>query len=120
MMPSDVLSYIQMGHFLMLVMTVSWFFSVFFFQSLCAIAGPQDDTGQLSLKKMQHWLHFGKESKKEKTNRRSLWEEKKRVTNDEKETEQEDIDENSVPLVDGQNMDNRPCSDNDQTSTAKA
>ena len=48
MMPSAVLSYIQMGHFLMLVMTVSWAFSTFFFQSLCSIAGPQGDWGQLS------------------------------------------------------------------------
>ena len=48
MMPSAVLSYLQMGHFLMLVMAVSWAFSTFFFQSLCSIAGPQGEWGQLS------------------------------------------------------------------------
>lgn len=48
MMPSRVLSYIQLGHFLMLVMSVSWAFSTFFFQSLCSIAGPQGNFGQLS------------------------------------------------------------------------
>ncbi|XP_048586598.1 protein dispatched homolog 1-like [Nematostella vectensis] len=52
MMPSDVLSYIQMGHFLMLVMAVSWFFSIFFFQALCATIGPQGDMGQLNLHKL--------------------------------------------------------------------
>jgi len=55
-MPSHVLSYIQMGQFLMLVMTVSWFFSVFYFQSLCAIIGPQGDMGSLNFKRLLQCL----------------------------------------------------------------
>ena len=50
MMPSRVLSYLQMGHFLMLVMTVGWAFSTFFFQALCCTIGPQGDWGQFSWK----------------------------------------------------------------------
>lgn len=48
MMPSRVLSYLQMGHFLMLVMTLGWAFSTFFFQALCCTIGPQGDWGQFS------------------------------------------------------------------------
>lgn len=51
MMPSNVLSYIQMGQFLMLVMTVSWLFSVFYFQSLCATIGPQGNMGSFEFKR---------------------------------------------------------------------
>ena len=48
MMPSRVLSYLQMGHFLMLVMALGWAFSTFFFQALCSTIGPQGDWGQFS------------------------------------------------------------------------
>ena len=41
MMPATVLFYIQLGTFLMLVMTISWLFSTFFFQSLCYVLGPR-------------------------------------------------------------------------------
>ena len=63
MMPSQVLSYIQLGHFLMLVMSVSWAFSTFFFQSLCSIAGPQGNFGQLPLSRL--WKSKSKVSKSE-------------------------------------------------------
>ncbi|XP_038056111.1 protein dispatched homolog 1-like [Patiria miniata] len=41
-LPATVLSYYQIGFFLMLVMVVSWVHSTFFFQSLCTVAGPQE------------------------------------------------------------------------------
>ena len=54
-MPSRVLSYLQMGHFLMLVMTVGWAFSTFFFQALCCTIGPQGDWGQFSWRSIFSW-----------------------------------------------------------------
>lgn len=101
MMPSDVLSYIQMGHFLMLVMTVSWFFSVFFFQSLCAVAGPQGDTGQLSLKKMKNWLKLG-QNNNEKVKKKSLWQVKMEVIKDKKKSGQEEMEKEMSLFVDEQ------------------
>lgn len=55
MMPSRVLSYLQMGHFLMLVMTVGWAFSTFFFQALCCTIGPQGDWGQFNWSDIFSW-----------------------------------------------------------------
>lgn len=55
MMPSRVLSYLQMGHFLMLVMTLGWAFSTFFFQALCCTIGPQGDWGQFSWSDIFSW-----------------------------------------------------------------
>ena len=52
-MPSLVLSYIQLGQFLMLIMSVSWVYSTFFFQALCSIFGPENDTGQLTFLKVK-------------------------------------------------------------------
>ncbi len=49
MMPSTVLAYRQLGMFLMLVMTISWVYATFFFQSLLRAIGPQGGFGQL------HW-----------------------------------------------------------------
>ena len=46
-MPSIILFNVQLGTFLMLVMTMSWLFSTFFFQSLCHVIGPQGDFAQL-------------------------------------------------------------------------
>ena len=46
-MPSKIISYTQLGTFLMLVMFFSWTFSTFFFQSLCAVLGPQGNCGQI-------------------------------------------------------------------------
>lgn len=55
MLPSRVLSYLQMGHFLMLVMTLGWAFSTFFFQALCCTIGPQGDWGQFSWSDIFSW-----------------------------------------------------------------
>ncbi|XP_022101307.1 protein dispatched homolog 1-like [Acanthaster planci] len=49
MMPSSVLSYTQMGTFLMLIMAISWVFSTFYFQSLCRTIGPEGSLGQFPL-----------------------------------------------------------------------
>ena len=48
-MPSRIVSYTQLGVFLMLVMFFSWTFSTFLFQSLCAVCGPQGNCGQIPL-----------------------------------------------------------------------
>ena len=49
MMPATVLAYFQLGQFLMLVMVFSWFYSTFIFLSICAVIGPKDNFGQLSI-----------------------------------------------------------------------
>ena len=49
MMPSTILAYRQLGVFLMLIMTISWLFSTFFFLALLRLAGPQGSFGQF------HW-----------------------------------------------------------------
>lgn len=46
MLPSDVLAYIQIGVFLVVVMTTSWFYSTFFLMSLLYVMGPQYGFGQ--------------------------------------------------------------------------
>lgn len=48
MLPASILSYTQMGTFLMLIMTFSWLFSTFFFQSICRICGPQGTSKHLN------------------------------------------------------------------------
>eukprot|EP00794_Sanderia_malayensis_P009074 gene9074-10042_t len=47
MMPSVIYAYIQIGHFLMLIMSTSWVYSTFFFLALCAILGPQGHVGNV-------------------------------------------------------------------------
>ena len=49
MLPSTILSYKQMGTFLMLIMVISWTYSTFFFQSLCRTIGPEGRKGQFPL-----------------------------------------------------------------------
>ena len=48
MMPATVLSYVQLGTFLMLEMSISWFYGVFLFVSLCRTIGPQGTCAQIS------------------------------------------------------------------------
>lgn len=45
-LPSNVLAYIQIGVFLVVVMFVSWVYSTFFLGSLLCVAGPQHGFGQ--------------------------------------------------------------------------
>ena len=47
MMPSVIHAYIQVGHFLMLIMSTSWVYSTFFFLALCAVLGPQGKFGNV-------------------------------------------------------------------------
>lgn len=47
MMPSVIHAYIQVGHFLMLIMSTSWVYSTFFFLALCAVLGPQGHDGDV-------------------------------------------------------------------------
>lgn len=46
MLPSDVLAYIQIGVFLVVVMVTSWLYATFFLMSLLCVAGPQFGFGQ--------------------------------------------------------------------------
>ncbi len=48
-MPTEVLAYSQFGTFLMIIMTVSWTYASFFFQSLCRIIGPNGSFTQLNI-----------------------------------------------------------------------
>ena len=49
MMPSVIYAYIQIGHFLMLIMSTSWVYSTFFFLALCSVLGPQGHMGNILL-----------------------------------------------------------------------
>lgn len=49
MLLSDVLAYIQLGKFLVIVMSISWIFSTFFLMSLLYICGPQHECGQFKI-----------------------------------------------------------------------
>ena len=51
-MPATVLAYYQLGQFLMLVMVFSWLYSTFAFLSICAVIGPKDNFGQLSITRL--------------------------------------------------------------------
>ncbi|XP_063707430.1 protein dispatched isoform X2 [Culicoides brevitarsis] len=44
---SSVLAYIQIGVFLIVVMTISWIYSTFFLMSLLRLFGPQNNFGQI-------------------------------------------------------------------------
>lgn len=46
MLPANVLGYIQIGKFVMIVMATSWIYSTLFFQSLLLLWGPQKLFGQ--------------------------------------------------------------------------
>lgn len=46
MLPSKVLGYMQIGTFIMIVMTASWIYSTLFFQALLRLWGPQRHFGQ--------------------------------------------------------------------------
>lgn len=49
MLLSDVLAYIQLGKFLIIVMSISWLYATFFLMSLLRICGPQHQCGQFKL-----------------------------------------------------------------------
>ena len=46
-MPASILFYVQLGSFFMIVMTFSWLFATFFFQSLCYVIGPNGNFAQI-------------------------------------------------------------------------
>lgn len=56
MLPSDVLPYRQIGIFLIVVMTISWFYSTLFLMPLLCIMGPENDFGQFSYPNIKLWL----------------------------------------------------------------
>ena len=49
MLGCRILSYTQLGIFLMVVMAISWVFASFFFMSLCGKLGPQDTFAQIPM-----------------------------------------------------------------------
>ena len=49
MAPATVLVYIQLSHFLMVLMTFSWVYANFFFMALCTIMGPKNEMCQLNI-----------------------------------------------------------------------
>ena len=49
MAPASVLVYIQLSHFLMVLMTFSWIYANFFFMALCIIMGPKNDMCQINI-----------------------------------------------------------------------
>ena len=48
MAPSTVRVYIQLSHFLMVLMTFSWLYANFFFMALCSTSGPENNFCQLN------------------------------------------------------------------------
>ena len=56
MVPSTVLCYVQIGHFLMVVMFFSWMYSTFFFLPLCASIGPTGHAGEFRCRKNSRTL----------------------------------------------------------------
>ncbi len=47
-MPTEIQAFHQLGSFLMIVMTFSWFYSTFFFQSLLSVFGAKGNFCQLT------------------------------------------------------------------------
>ncbi|XP_035891595.1 protein dispatched [Anopheles stephensi] len=56
MLPSSVLAYIQIGVFLVIVMSISWLYATFFLMSLLRVAGPQYGFGQFRYPKLRTGL----------------------------------------------------------------
>ena len=52
MAPASVLVYIQLSHFLMVLMLFSWLYATFFFMPLCSALGPTNNFCQLSWKRV--------------------------------------------------------------------
>lgn len=53
MLPSSVLAYIQIGVFLVIVMSISWIYATFFLMSLLTVIGPQYGFGQFRYPKLR-------------------------------------------------------------------
>ncbi|KFB38757.1 AGAP004140-PA-like protein [Anopheles sinensis] len=53
MLPSSVLAYIQIGVFLVIVMSISWLYATFFLMSLLRLIGPQYGFGQFRYPKLR-------------------------------------------------------------------
>ncbi|XP_058807655.1 protein dispatched [Phymastichus coffea] len=53
MLPSKVLPYIQIGLFLIIIMTVSWIYATFFLCALLAIAGPSSNFAKFTHRKVR-------------------------------------------------------------------
>ncbi|XP_041788243.1 protein dispatched [Anopheles merus] len=56
MLPSSVLAYIQIGVFLVIVMSISWLYATFFLMSLLRLIGPQYGFGQFRYPKLRSGL----------------------------------------------------------------
>ncbi|XP_039441963.1 protein dispatched [Culex pipiens pallens] len=56
MLPSTILAYIQIGVFLVIVMSISWIYATFFLMSLLRVIGPQYGFGQFRYPKLRSAL----------------------------------------------------------------
>uniref|UniRef100_A0A1Q3F822 Putative patched transmembrane receptor n=1 Tax=Culex tarsalis TaxID=7177 RepID=A0A1Q3F822_CULTA len=56
MLPSTILAYIQIGVFLVIVMSISWIYATFFLMSLLRVVGPQYGFGQFRYPKWRSAL----------------------------------------------------------------
>lgn len=70
MLPATVLSYLQLGIFLTLVMVISWFYGIFLFMSLCRTIGPKGMFAQISLSCCQREPRVTQGGEKEPTENR--------------------------------------------------
>lgn len=59
MLPSQVLAYIQIGLFLVVVMLVSWLYATFFLMSVLLVGGPEYGYGQFQYPSCGSWLCRG-------------------------------------------------------------
>lgn len=69
MLPSKVLAYIQIGVFLVIVMSISWIYATFFLMSLLRLIGPQYGFGQFRYPKLRANLRESAKTQLDGTNR---------------------------------------------------
>lgn len=67
MMPSIILPYIQIGIFLITVMSVSWLYATFYLGSLLAVAGPENQFGQFHYSKLLCYFGSNKAPRERQT-----------------------------------------------------
>ena len=71
-LPSKVLPYIQIGIFLVLVMSISWIYSTFFLMSLLRLIGPQYGFGQFRYPKLRTKFRDSTQTQIDANNRGSI------------------------------------------------
>ncbi|XP_058467660.1 protein dispatched [Malaya genurostris] len=72
MLPSSVLAYIQIGVFLVIVMSTSWVYATFFLMSLLRMIGPQYGFGQFRYPKLRTGFRENNKSQMDANNRQDI------------------------------------------------